>query len=146
MISCVNFQPIIRLSLFIDCWPVVISCLRFITLLKYLFKWILYRELMATVVNSNKIVISVYNTCILEDKCLSKCNGLFPKIHDKKKLLMQESHSLNWKLKISKYVLCFVLPYGFVYRFYVLLSVFVIKYNYFHFYNLRFPKRKVVEF
>ena len=101
---------------------------------------------MATVVNSNKIVISVYNTCILEDKCLSKCNGLFPIIHDKKKLLMQESHSLNWKLKISKYVLCFVLPYGFVYRFYVLLSVFVIKYNYFHFYNLRFPKRKVVEF
>ena len=99
---------------------------------------------------SNKIVICGYKACILGDKCLSKCIDHFPKFHDKKKLLLQEFHLLNWKLKISKFsnklvyscvLLCLCLKV-----FDILFCVFVINYNYFHFYNRRFPKRKVVEF
>ena len=107
-------------------------------------------ELIATVVPRNKIAISGYKACILGDKCLFKCNDHLQKFHDKKKLLLQVFPFLNWKLKISKFskqvglFLCFVMPLSI--GFDVLFCVFVINHNYFHFYNLRFPKRKVVKF
>lgn len=87
----------------------------------------------------------------LEDKYLLKCNDYFPKICEKKKLFLQESHSLNWMVKKLKFSIKSVYTYVFSCRmplsisFDVLSCVFVIKHNYFHFYNLRFPKRKVVE-